>query len=70
MLTHIDALHRVADMLLEKETLGTDELAEAFRDVPKWEHTESGALRIRMPDRLPVGEGSMVAAQPPDEKPA
>ncbi len=67
--THIDALHRVADILLDKETIGPDGLAEAFHDVPKWEHTESGALRIRVPKGLPVHEGGMVAAQGPDDAP-
>ncbi len=67
LVTHIDALHRVAAMLLERETLGADELAEAFYDVPKWEHTESGALRIRAPKSFDVREGGMVAAQPPDD---
>ncbi|NND01167.1 MAG: hypothetical protein HKN91_00130 [Acidimicrobiia bacterium] len=68
-MTHIEALHRVADMLLDKETIGQDDLAEAFYDVPKWEHTESGALRIRAPKSFGVREGGMVAAQGPDDAP-
>ncbi|NND03998.1 MAG: ATP-dependent metallopeptidase FtsH/Yme1/Tma family protein [Acidimicrobiia bacterium] len=69
LVTHIDALHRVAEMLLEKETIGQADLAEAFHDVPKWEHAESGALRIRAPKGLEIREGGMVAAQGPDEAP-
>ena len=41
-------------------------LAEALHDVPKWEHAESGALRIRVP-KLDVRESGMVAAQGPED---
>ncbi len=70
LVTHIDGLHRVAAMLLDKETLGPDELAEAFHDVPKWEHTDSGALRIRAPESQVLADGTLVAAQPPDDPPS
>ena len=59
---HMDALERVADVLMEKETVDASDLAEIFHDVPKWEHTEKGSLRIRMPQNPPTRE-SMVAAQ-------
>ena len=67
--THIDALHRVAKMLLEKETIGPEDLAEAFHDVPKWEHADGGALRIQAPKSLPLADGGMVASQPPEDPP-
>jgi len=70
LVTHIDGLHRVAEMLLDKETLGPDELAEAFHDVPKWEHADSGALRIRAPESLSARDRTMVAARPPEDPPA
>ena len=64
---HLDALHRVAELLIEKETLGPDELAEVFHDVPKWEHTDSGSVRVQAPRSAPVTEGSMVASHRSDE---
>jgi cell division protease FtsH len=66
--THIDALHRLAAELLEKETLNQDEIAEVFSDVPKWAHSEGGALRIERPASTPVAE-SRVAAQAPSDEP-
>ena len=59
--THIDALHRLAAELLEKETLGPDEIAAVLHDVPKWESDGSGGIRIRGPEAVPV-EPDMVAA--------
>jgi cell division protease FtsH len=47
--THIDALHAIADALLEKETLGSEEVAGVFADVPKWLHAENGSGRIVHP---------------------
>jgi cell division protease FtsH len=66
--THRDALDGIAAALLDKETLDAGEVAEVFANVPKWEHTETGALRIQRPQGVPVGEGR-VAAQPPSEDP-
>ena len=48
--THRDALDRMANVLMERETIDADEVAEVFADVPKWEHAESGAMRIQVPD--------------------
>ena len=59
---HMDALERLADVLIDKETVDADDLAEIFHDVPKWEHTEAGSLRIQMPKNVPARE-TMVAAQ-------
>ncbi len=66
--THRDALDGIAAALLDTETLDAGEVAEVFANVPKWEHTETGALRIQRPQGVPVGEGR-VAAQPPSEDP-
>ncbi len=60
--THMDALNRLAGVLMDNETVDAAELAEIFYDVPKWEHTEKGSLRIRMPQGAPVREAGMVAA--------
>ncbi len=50
--THIDALHRIAAALIDKESLGADEVIEIFHDVPKWQHEDDGALRIKAPDSV------------------
>lgn len=47
--THIDALHRLADELMERETLDADEVAEVLDDVPKWEAANNGVVRIQAP---------------------
>ena len=47
--THTDALHRLADRLLEVETLKEKEIAEVLHDVPKWEAGGGGSPRIRVP---------------------
>jgi cell division protease FtsH len=46
---HVDSLHRIAAELIEKETIDAGEVAALFHDVPKWEHTTDGAMRIQMP---------------------
>ncbi len=46
---HQDALERLAKALIERETLDAAAVAEILRDVPKWEHDESGSMRIRPP---------------------
>ena len=66
--THRDALDGIAEALIERETLDAEEVAEIFKDVPKWEHTETGALRIRVPDNgSPITQGSLVATQTSDD---
>jgi cell division protease FtsH len=54
---HREALDRVAHVLIERETLNAAALAEVFHDVPKWEHAESGALRIKAPEGAEVTGG-------------
>ena len=65
--THRDALDAVANALIEQETLDGEEVAAVFADVPKWEHTETGALRIRRPEGQAVMPGSMAASQTSDD---
>jgi len=65
--THRPALDRIAEVLLEKETVDGAEVAEIFSDVPKWEHTEVGALRIRLPEISHVSEGMVAASVPTDD---
>ncbi len=60
--THIDALHRIAAALIEKESLDADEVIEIFHDVPKWQHGDDDSLRIKAPDSV-VGIQSAVAAR-------
>jgi cell division protease FtsH len=50
--THEDALHRVAEALMDRETLGASDVAEIFHDVPKWEHAEDGTIRLKAPDSI------------------
>ncbi|HKX75819.1 MAG TPA: ATP-dependent zinc metalloprotease FtsH, partial [Acidimicrobiia bacterium] len=62
---HREALERMVAILLEKETVGPEEVAEIFADVPKWEHAPDGALRIKPPSprpEQPAEEGDDVAA--------
>ena len=67
--THREALERIADVLIEKETVDADDLAEIFYDVPKWEHDQTGGLRIKAPPPQ-VHDGSLVArAQRTDDTP-
>jgi cell division protease FtsH len=47
---HSDALERMVEALLEKETVDREEVAELFSDVPKWEHTFGGSMRIKYPE--------------------
>ena len=54
---HREALDRVAEVLIERETLNAEALGEVLHDVPKWEHTESGALRIKAPEGAEVTGG-------------
>jgi cell division protease FtsH len=46
---HGDAMERMVARLLDKETVNRDEMAEIFHDVPKWQHSSSGSLRIQPP---------------------
>ncbi len=48
--SHTETMERMVGILLEKETVGPEEVAEIFSDVPKWEHDPEGGLRIRRPE--------------------
>jgi len=61
--THSDALERLASALLERETLDRAEVAEVLNDVPKWEHVNSGSLRIQIPPGFISPNGGNAAAQ-------
>jgi cell division protease FtsH len=47
--THIDALHRLADRLIEMETLRAEDITAVLHDVPKWETVEGAGPRIQAP---------------------
>jgi cell division protease FtsH len=64
---HSAAMERMVAILLEKETVGTDEVARIFSDVPKWEHDPDGSLRIRPPSQPRPAEPGVAAAVPVDE---
>jgi cell division protease FtsH len=68
---HQDALDRMVEKLLEKETVGRDEVAQIFSDVPKWEHALDGSMRIKYPDQpvLPQPKEELAAAAKADDEP-
>jgi cell division protease FtsH len=68
--THDDALHRIAEVLMDKETVDADDLAEIFYDVPKWEHNETGGVRIRAPQTASAPDRSLRASARPAADPA
>lgn len=68
---HKEAMERMVLELLEHESVGRERVAEIFFDVPKWEHTESGSLRIRYPENpvlpQPREEEQVAAAEKAEE---
>jgi cell division protease FtsH len=62
---HRDAMERMVEQLLETETVGQDDVAKLFADVPKWEHTAEGAMRIKYPDNpvMPQPREQIAAAE-------
>jgi len=62
IVTHRDALDRIAEYLLEHETADAERVIEVFHDVPKWEHSDTGALRIKGPEGSGT-TGGIAAAQ-------
>ncbi len=71
---HQDSMERMVTALLENETVDRDQVAELFADVPKWEHTSEGALRIKYPDNpvIPQRRDEQIAAAEevePEEEP-
>ena len=61
--THRDALDRIAGELIEKETLDAAGVASVLHDVPKWEHSDTGALRLKGPQKAGPQAGIAAAAQ-------
>jgi hypothetical protein len=66
-------MERMVEELLDHETVNRDEVAKIFVDVPKWEHTESGSLRIQYPKnpvlpQLRQDEEPLAAAKKVDEE--
>jgi cell division protease FtsH len=68
--THRDALERLAAVLMDKETVDADDLKDIFYDVPKWEHTETGALRIRAPQAAGMRESLRASSAQRSDDPA
>jgi len=64
--THRDALDRIAAALIDQETLDADEVIAVFHDVPKWEHTDSGGLRLRSPNGAGANGGTAPVASGAD----
>ncbi len=62
IMTHRAALDRIASELLERETLDAKAVVEVFHDVPKWEHTDSGGLRLKGPE-ISADAPAVAAAQ-------
>jgi cell division protease FtsH len=60
--THRDALDRLADVLIEQETIDAKDIAAVLHDVPKWEHAESGAIRIKAPSKATAESGYAAAS--------
>jgi cell division protease FtsH len=61
---HRDSMEQMVEALLENETVDRDQVAELFAEVPKWEHTSEGALRIKYPDNpvIPQPREELIAA--------
>jgi cell division protease FtsH len=60
--THGAALDRIADALMEHETLDGAEVAEILHDVPKWQHASDGSMRIQAPNGQVV-DGTVTTVQ-------
>jgi len=73
--THRDAMERMVEALMDRETLRREEVEEIFADVPKWIHDPDGTLRIRQPDPGSNGAGAgnvpgeVAAASPTESTP-
>jgi cell division protease FtsH len=63
---HRDALDRLADALIERETLNAEEVAEVLHDVPKWQHASNGSMRIQAPNGR-IGAKAAAARTSTDE---
>lgn len=59
--THEDALHRIAEALVERESLDASEIKEILSDVPKWKHTSNGGIRLEAPEGIRSVRGGVAA---------
>ena len=64
---HVDSLHRLAEKLLEVETLDASEITAILHDVPKWEASNSGTPRLQAPSMNGLSPGEGVAASQPSD---
>ncbi len=61
--THVDALHRIAEHLIDQETVSAKEVGEIFFDVRKWEHADDDVSgRIQAPAQKEQTPADGVAA--------
>ncbi len=65
--THRDALDRLAEALLEKETLFEADIAEILSDVPTWQHATDDSMRIHPPVTSKHGTGVAAVNAASDE---
>ena len=65
--THMDALVRLAEKLLDVETLDADEVIEVLSDVPKWEAFHGATPRIQAPTMNGAAPGDGIAAAQPTD---
>jgi len=68
IMAHRAALDRIAAVLIENETIDAAGVIAVFSDVPKWEHTDTGGLRLKSPES--VGGNGGAGAVHADSGPA
>ncbi|MFH1104978.1 MAG: ATP-dependent zinc metalloprotease FtsH [Actinomycetota bacterium] len=68
--THRDALDRIADALLDRESLYEADIAEILSDVPKWQHADDGTMRIHPPTGIKRSTGVAAVNAASDESAA
>jgi cell division protease FtsH len=64
---HREAMERMVAELIANETVGPEEVAALFSDVPKWEHSDDG-LRVRYPEHPEPHPGTIAAASSVEEE--
>ena len=67
--THIHSLHRMADRLLEVETLQAEEIGDLLHDVPKWQAVGGAGPRLQAPPPNPPALAEGVAAARASDSP-
>ena len=68
--THRDALDRIADALLDRESLYEADIVEILSDVPKWQHADDGTMRIHPPTGIKRSTGVAAVNAASDESAA